>query len=110
LGRSDKEIVMKRTVAVIAACTFAASSAAFAEDAHHPEETKQAPPAAAVNPAAPAMGSMGMHDHMKLMQDQMGKIRSASDPKEKERLMNEHMKTMEQSMSMMKGMMNCGGM
>lgn len=101
---------MKRTLAMIAACTFAASSAAFAEDAHHPDEATQAPAAAPVNPAAPAMGMGRMHEHMKLMQEQMGKIRAASDPKERERLMNEHMKTMQDSMSMMKGMMNCGMM
>lgn len=102
---------MNRTVAVIAACMLAASGAAFAEDAHHPDDAKQPAAAAPARPAAPGMGGMGrMQEHMKQMQDQMSGIRAATEPKERERLMVEHMKTMEDSMSMMKGMMNCGGM
>lgn len=37
-----------------------------------------------------------------------GAARAAKDPKERERLMNEHMKTMEESMAKMGGMMGCG--
>lgn len=99
---------MNRTVAVIAACMFAASGAALADDAHYPADAKQPPAAAPAKPAAPGMGGMGhMQEHMKRMQDQISKMRATSDPKEKERLMDEHMKTMEESMSKMKGMMGC---
>ena len=41
---------------------------------------------------------------------EMAQIRAATDTKEKERLVNEHMKTMEESMSRMQGMMGCGKM
>jgi len=84
---------MKRTLAVTAMCMFAVSPAALADKAH--------------DPAAP---TQGMHEHMKTMQEQMGRIRAATDPKEKERLVNEHLKAMEESMSRMHGMMNCGKM
>jgi hypothetical protein len=50
-----------------------------------------------------------MQERMTRMRGQMEKIRSATDPKEKERLMEEHYKSMQQSMSMMQGMMG-GGM
>lgn len=102
---------MKRTLAVIAASLLAASGAAFGEDAHHPENANKPPAAAPAKPVAKEMDRMGgMHDNMKRMQEQMSQIRAASEPKERERLMDEHMKTMQDSMSMMKGMMNCGGM
>lgn len=98
---------MNRTLAVIAAFLLAASGATLGEDAHHPENANK-PPAAAAAKGVDRMG--GMHDNMKRMQEQMSQIRAAGDPKERERLMDEHMKTMEQSVSMMKGMMNCGMM
>lgn len=90
----------------IAACLFAFGTAAFAEDAHHPADAKQPPAALPAQPSGKAMGGMGpMHEHMKLMHEQMVQIRAATDPKEKQRLIEEHMKTMEQSMSTMQGMM-----
>jgi hypothetical protein len=54
------------------------------------------------------MSMAPMQENMKRMQDEMATIRATSDPKEKERLMEEHLKTMEQSMSMMQGMMGSG--
>jgi hypothetical protein len=50
-----------------------------------------------------------MQERMTRMHGQMEKIRATSDPKEKQRLMEEHYKSMQQSMSMMQGMMG-GGM
>ena len=50
-----------------------------------------------------------MQERMTRMRGQMEKIRATTDPKEKERLMEEHYKSMQQSMSMMQGMMG-GGM
>jgi hypothetical protein len=71
---------------------------AIAEDAHHPEEKIQAP----AKPAA------GMPADMKRMQEQMAQIRASTDPKERQRLMGEHMKTMQESMGKMSGMMGGG--
>ena len=50
-----------------------------------------------------------MQERMTRMRGQMDKIHATPDPKEKERLMEEHYKSMHQSMSMMQGMMG-GGM
>lgn len=96
---------MKRTLAVTAMCMLAASSAAFADEAHDHSAPAAKPPAA---PQGTPTG--GMHEHMKKMKEQMGQIRAATEPKERERLMNEHMKTMEESMANMGGMMGCGKM
>ena len=96
---------MKRTLAVTAMCMLAASSAALAEGAHDHSAPAAKPPAAKQD--AP---TGGMHEHMKKMKEQLGQIRAATDPKEKERLVNEHLKTMEESMSKMQGMMSCGKM
>ena len=91
---------MKRPL-IIAAVMLAAGTGVWAEDAHHPPE--------GAKPPAAAKGMPGMHENMKRMREQMAQIRAATDPKERERLMNEHMKTMEQSMSGMQGMMtDCG--
>jgi hypothetical protein len=80
---------MKRLIAIAASLCFAAS--ALAQDAHQHADAS-------------------MQEHMKLMREEMAKIRAATDPKERERLMAEHMKTMEQSMSKMQGRMGCGKM
>ena len=71
---------MKRQ-AILIATFLAFQGAVLANEAHHP--------------AAP---------HMKLMREQMAQIRAATDPKEKERLLAEHFRTMEESMSRMQGM------
>ena len=83
---------MKRVLAVIAIATLAAGCASPGDTHDH------------------AGGMQGMHGHMKLMREQMAQIRAATDPKERERLMSEHMSSMEQSMSRMQGMMGCGKM
>lgn len=89
---------MKLKSILIAVCV-AFSGASLAEDAHHPDATQK-----------PRASMGGMHEHMKLMREQMAQIRAAADPKERDRLMAEHFKTMEESMSKMQGMMGCGRM
>ena len=46
-----------------------------------------------------------MMPNMRKMQDQMARIHAARDPRERARLMDEHMKTMQSTL----GMMNDGG-
>ena len=77
------------------ACTAALTVPSIADDAHHPGEN--AKPA----PSEPA-GKMPVL--MSRMHDQMMQIHATSDPKERDRLMNEHMNTMHESMPMMQGM------
>jgi hypothetical protein len=43
-------------------------------------------------------------ERMKTMQAQMEKIRQTTDPKEREKLLAEHMKSMQEGMQMMRGM------
>jgi len=83
--------------AYLALCAAAAANFALAEDAHqHPADAKS---------ESQACG----HEHMQRMHAQMQKIRSATDPKEKQQLVEEHMKSMEEHMSMMDGMMKSHG-
>jgi hypothetical protein len=89
---------MKRTFAILAISALAAGCATGADGTHEH-------PAQAAKPAA-----LDMQNHMKLMQAQMSQISAATDPKERERLMNEHMKTMQESMTKMQGMMGCAKM
>jgi hypothetical protein len=81
---------------LIAACAAALTASAFADQAHEHSGAQAKPPA-----SAPA-GTM--HEMMGRMQEQMKQMQAATDPKERERLMNEHMKTMQEFMPMMKGM------
>ena len=73
-------------------------------------------------PAKPAMGMdmsvemdkqmSAMHENMSAAQQQMDKFRATTDPKERSKLMQQHMQTMQDSMTMMRGMsspMTMGG-
>ena len=61
-------------------------------------------------PAKPAMskdmeGETGqMQEKMKAMQGQMDRIRATTDPKERQKLMQEHMQSMQDNMKTMRGM------
>jgi len=91
---------------LIAASIVALTTAALADDAHHPADAQ--PPAAselAPTPQTPRMQMGEMQKHMNLMREQMMKWHATSDPKERERLMDEHMRTMQESMPKMQSMM-----
>jgi hypothetical protein len=93
--------------------------------AHHPDGAS-APAAAAPAPRTPApaaaastspAGPMGvtgqpagMEKHMKAMREMHEKMAKARTPKEREALMAEHMKLMQEGMAMMDGMKGMGGM
>jgi tRNA-dihydrouridine synthase len=83
-----------------AACALALAAPAFAEEAH--QHDQQAKPGV----SAPAEK---MPEMMSRMQEQMKQIHATSDPKERERLMQEHMKAMHESMPMMQGMKEGAG-
>ena len=70
-----------------------------------------APVASAQGQAAPAQPAMGMdaqmsqmHANMAVMQAQMEKIHATTNPKERRKLMQAHMQTMQESMAMMESM------
>jgi hypothetical protein len=52
----------------------------------------------------------GMEKHMKAMREMHEKMANARTPKEREALMAEHMKLMQEGMAMMDGMKGMGGM
>ncbi len=81
------------------------AQAADEEDhaAHHPgADQSQAAPTPDDKPAGMKMEKM--QDKMKKMQEQMEKIHSAKDPQERQKLMKEHMLSMQEGMKMMGGM------
>ena len=72
------------------------------------QDAKPAPAKSA--PGKPAMGMemdkqmAQMQENMKKMQQQMDKIRATTDPKERQKLMDEHTRSMNEGMTMMRGM------
>jgi hypothetical protein len=91
------------------------SGAVHADDAHHPEQGASGKPAA-TKPAKPPTGQEGgmamdmMQENMLKMHEQMHKIMQSKDPKERERLVQEHMGMMQQQMKNMHGCMGDGMM
>ncbi|WP_029001684.1 hypothetical protein [Azohydromonas australica] len=112
--------------AILAALSLGVHAQTSPEDhaAHHPDRASApaaaaparrapAPAAAASASAAGAMGMMGqpagMEQHMKAMREMHEKMGKARTPKEREALMAEHMKLMQEGMAMMDGMKGMGG-
>ena len=79
---------------------------AFADEAHHPDQ-KAGQKAATAAPVADQTLSK-MQANTKKMQTQLEQVAKSKDPKARQQLMQEHMKTMQESMAMGKGM--AGGM
>ncbi|MHC6052202.1 hypothetical protein ACYT84_10640 [Ralstonia solanacearum] len=100
----------KRIGCLVASALLIGSTPAFAVDAHHPDEASQ--PAAASQKKAPAVPTSGdaekrfeqARQQMKNMLAQMDKIHQTKDPKERQRLMTEHMQAMQDTMQTMRSM------
>ena len=75
------------------------SALTFAGAAQQPPESGAAPPAPERRSSMPAM-----QGNMQHMRDLMARIHETSDPTERRRLMDEHMRTMHDAMHMMNGM------
>ena len=76
---------------------------------HHPAGSAAAPAGKATSgKTTPEMARMD--NQMKAMQGMHDKMMAAKTPAEREALMAEHMKTMQEGMGMMKGMGGMGGM
>ncbi len=101
-------------IALITAMTVLLVAAPLhADEAHHKDDPKKpaaapAQPPAATKPADREKRMQGMQMNMIRMHEQMHKIMQAKDPKERQRLMQEHLKMMQDNMKMMGG--NMGGM
>jgi hypothetical protein len=91
---------MKNLVMTALASALIFATPAFAEDAHHPEAAaKTAPSKAAVKESMDKMDKQ-----MMAMQEMHQKMMSVKTPEERSALMADHMKTMQDGMSMMGGM------
>ena len=84
-----------------AACALALAATAFADETQSHAGQQAKPPASTPAGKMPEM--------MTRMHEQMSQIQATADPKERERLMQEHMKTMHESMPMMQGMKEGAG-
>ncbi len=74
-----------------------------AHQAHHPAGTASAP-APKATPAKPSMDMGRMDAQMKAMREMHARMMAAKAPSEREALMSEHMKTMQDGMTMMNDM------
>lgn len=105
-----------RRLAMLAlALPLAFAMPAYGEDAHHPEKSGAAPAVAAS--AAPAVPVAKMQANVKKMQAQLDRIGKAKTDAERQQLMDEHQKTMQENMHLAGGakapmmkMMDCEGM
>ena len=99
------------TISVFLASLLALPMAQAADEedhaAHHPgADQSQAAPAQ--DDKAAGMEMKKMQEKMKKMHDPMSNIQSTSDPKKRQKLMDEHMQSKRESMKMLRGM--SGGM
>lgn len=108
----NRRPTMKTFATTLLTMSALLAAPAFAEQAHHPEQTG----AAAVVQAAPTFERM--QDNLKIMQGQLQRAAEAKTDEERLQAMTEHMQTMRENMGMAQGMqggmMNCpmmqGGM
>lgn len=111
---------MRSTLALVAtAAALATSAGAFAQSeqdhaAHHPaaaasatKATKAIKPKASAAASAPTAAQMGTQ--MQAMQEMHDKMMAAKSPEERQALMADHMKTMQDGMAMMGRMQSGSG-
>jgi hypothetical protein len=98
---SLKTLAAVTTLALVSACAGPGAPNSVKADehaSHHPEAT-----------TAPAAAMPGMQERMKAMREMHDKMMNAKTPAERQTLMADHMKSMQDSMAMMKGMGAMGG-
>jgi hypothetical protein len=112
MARLQKGSAMKTTGLSMAIAAVLLIPPAYAVDEHHPDKAaipeKAAPSAKTPRPAPKSpvdeKSMAQMQDHMKKMQDIMARMQKTTDPAERKKLMDQHMKTMQEGMQMMNGM------
>ena len=91
-----------RTVALSAiAVSLALAMPAFAEESHHPAQPGGAPTTQA---QADGKTVQKMQDNLGRMHTQLQRLAKAKTADKRQKLMDEHMKTMQENMGMAKGM------
>ena len=88
-------------IAIISVVTFVGAADNTQHDAHHPAGTTSV---SKVMPGNASSDMSAMNTQIKTMEEMRGKMMAAKTPEERTALMAEHMKTMQDSMTMMKGM------
>lgn len=101
------------SLALAALATFAGFGTAWSADdkdhqAHHPAGVDSAAAGSKSTPVKPGADMGRMDKQMKTMQQMHDRMVAANTPEERTALMAEHMKTMQDGMSMMKGMPSTG--
>ena len=96
---------MKRILLSALVGAVLSNSPVFAADEHHPE--KASPAAKAGRPLAQPKtdeeAMLQMQQQMKKMHNQMSRMQQATDPAERQKLMDEHMQSMREGMQTMHG-------
>jgi len=108
---------MKTSIfAAVIAYAVLSAPGAYADDTHHPDK-KDVPAISAPTKGTKASTGKGaeasmapMQDNMLKMHEQMHKIMQAKDPKQRDKLVQEHMQMMREHMKTMGGMMGQGMM
>ncbi len=108
----------KITILTAATCLSLVATSLYADDAHHPEKAQKTTD----TKAAAAAGAKSVEtesatdpqikraqETMRKLQDQMGKIRQTNDPKERQKMMQEHMQTLREGMMTLHGMKKMEG-
>ena len=97
----DHSVLLALAIAAASATTWAAQD--DQHQAHHPQGTASSPaPKAMPGKARPEMARM--ESQMKAMRGMHDKMMAAKTPAERDALTHEHMKIMQDSMTMMNGM------
>ena len=94
----------------LALIAFGAPNWAAQDDPHKAHHPAGSAPAAKPTPGKTTPEMAQMANQMKAMQEMHDKMMAAKTPAERNTLMADHMKTMQEGMGMMKGMGGMGGM
>jgi len=98
-------MIMKRVAQLVLVVGVAlVSPVTFGADEHHSDEAKKGAVASKPASKGPGADQAGMQQGVKRMQDQMDRIRKTTDPKERQKLLDEHYQTMMENMKAMRGM------
>lgn len=99
-----------RPLSLVAIAFIVSASALAAQHDQHQAHHPAGAASASASKSKPGMGpgSAAMQDQMKAMQAMHEKMMAAKTPEERNALMAEHMKTMQEGMSMMQGMQGDG--
>jgi hypothetical protein len=103
-------IMMKLILAVALISISLCSFSSFAEDKKASDNADQAQQQPEMKPEAFDKQMAKIQENIKLMNEQMTKIQKTQNPDDRQKLLNEHWKVMQDSMEMMHGMWGTGGM